>query len=489
MKSLRIITKLTLIFLGFSLIPAVPLAFLSAKLYTKGIDIWGNERLQYTLSDSFALTKTLLQKYETDVLQKVQTAVSTLKTQTLQLPKNLPSEKFGLDSLKVFPLKGYLTEQELEKITAGESITTLVDSKNRKLIRAISPISDAEGVVIGYGVGEYFLPEDIVERIENVNGMYQILRQVQLLRNPLKTVLWILFGVGTTLIVVIAIVAARTMSRSIEKPIQELVGGTSKIASGEFGYEIGIKRRDEFGILINGFNSMSRELKSQKKSLEDAVKLAAWQGVARRIAHEIKNSLTPIGLSLHRLASGKKSEKDRKCIATIKDELNSLTTLASSFSEFAKLPSPVLKEVNLNEVLKSVVNFYRNSIKIITNYQKNPPLVLADADQMRRVFTNLVKNGVEAAGSGGELRIRTGSDREYFNVEIADNGDGIPEDMKEKIFEPYVTTKKKGSGLGLAIVKKIVTDHNGKITFDSKTGAGTMVTVELPIKAGSKDEK
>jgi len=221
-----------------------------------------------------------------------------------------------------------------------------------------------------------------------------------------------------------------------------------------------------------------------------AQKVAAWREVAQGIAHEIKNPLTPIQLSTQRMR--RKFEQGavdfpevfEVCTDTIVHQVQSLMELVNEFSRFARMPEPRLRPAQLGLILEEVVNLYRarkGDVSVTISIQENIPLIMADAEQLQRVFINLLENAFESIEGGGEVRVRAFSDRNQVVVEVADQGKGVPEGMKARIFSPYFSTKEHGSGLGLAICHRIVADHNGMITVRDNHPRGSIFRVNLPL--------
>jgi nitrogen fixation/metabolism regulation signal transduction histidine kinase len=276
--------------------------------------------------------------------------------------------------------------------------------------------------------------------------------------------------------------------------------------------------------LVTSFNNMTRDLQEYKKNLVRAERIAAWRDVARRIAHDIKNPLTPMTIAIYRLKKrlgddGKDSEVVGECLDSILREVEVLKNMAQEFSTFAKLPEPRLAETDLNQTVRSILELYSSGmdgVDVKPTYAQGLPSALADADQLRRVIGNIVKNAVEAMEGKGSLTITTGmvggsagdestgaprargeaSDRSeaaqagpgtgadrMVRVTISDTGPGIPEDMRERIFDPYFTTKKGGTGLGLAMAYRIIQDHGGRITVSTGSD-GTTFDIDLRAAGG-----
>jgi two-component system nitrogen regulation sensor histidine kinase NtrY len=222
-----------------------------------------------------------------------------------------------------------------------------------------------------------------------------------------------------------------------------------------------------------------------------AQKVAAWREVARRLAHEIKNPLTPIQLSAERLRRHfahavpyARSLVD-ECTSTIIGEVESLKGLVDEFSQFARMPSPRTVPTDLGQLITDTLALYNGiftDVRIEQRFAPGTPLVRLDPEQIRRVIINLVDNSIEAMERQGEIVVETQLDaaNSLVRVVVADNGPGIPPAEREKLFLPYYSTKRRGSGLGLAIVRRVIAEHGGSIDVGDNTPRGTQFTIELP---------
>lgn len=232
------------------------------------------------------------------------------------------------------------------------------------------------------------------------------------------------------------------------------------------------------------FEDLSELIKAQR--------IAAWQDVAKNLAHEIKNPLTPIQLCTERLRK-KHYERDSNydkifddCTNTIINEVNALKMLVNEFSMFARMPAARPTVNNINSIIHEAILLYNSAHKdIVFNEDLNDviPEINIDREQIKRVFINLFKNAVEAVNGNGQVWVKTGFDDKHrlLNIEIADNGVGVPAEDRDKLFIPYFSRKKTGTGLGLAIVNRIISDHNGKITVNENSPKGTKFIIELPV--------
>jgi nitrogen fixation/metabolism regulation signal transduction histidine kinase len=228
--------------------------------------------------------------------------------------------------------------------------------------------------------------------------------------------------------------------------------------------------------------------------LIQAQRATAWAEVARRLAHEIKNPLTPIQLSAERLQMklgerlpAEDADTLRRATATIVNQVTALKAMVDDFRDYARLPAPVLARLDLNGLVSEVLLLYENSaVPIVKRLTEGLPAVWADSAQIRQVIHNLVQNSQDALEHAGgssapAIEVRTELAADHVRLAISDNGGGFPEEMMARIFEPYVSTKPRGTGLGLAIVKKIIDEHHGSIGIENRPSRGASVSVLLPL--------
>jgi two-component system, NtrC family, nitrogen regulation sensor histidine kinase NtrY len=235
-------------------------------------------------------------------------------------------------------------------------------------------------------------------------------------------------------------------------------------------------------------------LLGQKERLVQAERVAAWRELARRLAHELKNPLFPLQLTVENLVRARQQNPEqfeevfRESSRTLLAELANLKGIIGRFSEFSKMPQPQLQRVQVNEVIRGVVQLFQAQLeapgraKISCDLQLDPRLepVAADAELLHRVISNLVLNAMDAMPQGGALTLRTRDEDGKVLIEVADTGSGLTPEECARIFTPYYTSKQHGTGLGLAIVQSVVSDHGGSIRVQSEPGRGTTFVIELP---------
>ena len=288
-----------------------------------------------------------------------------------------------------------------------------------------------------------------------------------------------------------AVLLGLLMARRITQPVEALTEGVRRVGQGEMNERVEVKTTGEVGELVRTFNRMTTELRSTTERLVASERVAAWQEVARRLAHEIKNPLTPIRMSIETLVAVQDAGDARfpaifkQSAGVILEEVDRLRRIVDEFSQFARLPKPQLEPVDLGELAKNVLSLYATPPEGIEVHSDVQPGVVAraDRDQLTQVLVNLVKNAEEAMAKGGgtvHVRVR-GTEREA-QVEVQDSGPGIPPEHRARIFEPYFTTKEGGTGLGLAIAARILQEHGGKLDVGGEPGQGACFTLSLPRK-------
>jgi two-component system, NtrC family, nitrogen regulation sensor histidine kinase NtrY len=294
------------------------------------------------------------------------------------------------------------------------------------------------------------------------------------------------------LLFVFSVVMAIFLSNFITGPLQLIRTKLRDVKLGKSNELIEWNGRDEIGSLVNEYNRMIVELSESAERLAQSERESAWREMARQVAHEIKNPLTPMKLSVQHLERAWKDKapdidkKLEKFTRTLVEQIDTLSDIASEFSNFAKMPESNPENFNVVELAKNVVNLFKDTPEaevIISSLSSPQIMVRADKNQLLRVFNNLIKNAIQSmpVDQKGRVEISIKTENNFVLIEVKDNGEGIPDDQKEKIFVPSFTTKTGGSGLGLPITKNIVNDAGGRIWFKSVQGSGTIFYVELPL--------
>jgi signal transduction histidine kinase len=290
------------------------------------------------------------------------------------------------------------------------------------------------------------------------------------------------------------------VSARITRPLEELAEGAREVASGRWDTVIDLRGKDEIGQLASAFNEMTQTLAAQRDQLVQTERVAAWRELARRLAHELRNPLFPLQITVENLQKARQLDAKQflevfnESTATLKAELANLNTIVGRFSDFSKMPAPHFARVNVNEALRNAVRLFEPQFNavgkppVIPEYFLTEPLpeIDADADLLHRAFQNLVLNALDAMPAGGTLTLRTTEHEGNVRIEVSDTGKGLTPEECSRLFTPYYTTKVQGTGLGLAIIQSVISDHHGTISVSSDEGHGTTFRIELPQRQSAQ---
>jgi len=294
-------------------------------------------------------------------------------------------------------------------------------------------------------------------------------------------------------LIFLSVLTAFTLSEDVTVPIERLEKATKRVADGDYSFRILSPSNDELAILISSFNQMINELELSRIKILQTEKVTTWQEIAQRLAHEIRNPLTPIKLAAQRVQRKKDSSRINEILDSsmniIIDEVDALDSMLQQFRNFARLPKIEPSSIRLQNLIGESTQIYTETFPTIyfeiTPIDENI-LINVDKNQMKQVFINLFKNSIEAMSDSGIIKLRTDivlkGYTHYCRIQIQDDGIGISEENASKIFHPYFTTKENGTGLGLSIIERIIFDHKGRIWMESKEGSGTTFYIDLPVE-------
>ena len=293
--------------------------------------------------------------------------------------------------------------------------------------------------------------------------------------------------------ILLAIGVSLWIAARFTRPIEQLAEASRSLAAGEWNTRVESGSHDEIGELADSFNSMVGELQEQRYRLVQVERVAAWRELARRLAHELKNPLFPLQLTVENLTKARRltpqefDEVFREGTTTLLAEITNLKNIIGRFSDFSKMPKPQLQTVDLNEAVERVRNLHEAQVAALpkpialrTELASPAPAVTADPELLHRVLSNLVLNAIDAMPEGGSITIRTRDDGARGQLEVSDTGTGLTPEERDRLFTPYYTTKSHGTGLGLAVAQSVISDHNGSISVQSSPGLGTTFIIHLP---------
>jgi two-component system nitrogen regulation sensor histidine kinase NtrY len=496
--------RLLLFFLFVSLISSIPQATLSIFFINTVVDTWFNEDTANELEDTLLVSlayKGVHEKTLADFAQSVYLPrfISEAGRNPEQAWRDLQRINSLIDGFVYF-------SQEGDRIFSfGESASTA----DWELVQALEagPINSStvsenttENTILEYvanipGGGRALISTELEANIfqmgqsltENRNVFLQLNSYTALFRISLL----LFYGIFSVPIILLSLIISITVSDQLVKPIINLENATKRVSEGDYSFRILSSGNDDFALLIRSFNQMITELERSRNTLIQTEKVSAWQEIAQRLAHEIKNPLTPITLSTQRLSLASQNNPERlpelipKSVEAILREVDSLNRLLKEFRDFSRLPKPTIRPLVLRKLLIQITAAWESE-DLHVNLEAIPISleIQADRDQITRALSNLIHNAIEAMNSKGEIQVFANivmkGNANYCRIQIQDSGVGIDSGAVAQVFNPYFTTKESGTGLGLAIVERIINDHHGTIWFETEAGIGTTFFIDLP---------
>ena len=500
----------------FAFIPSLIVAVFSLILFNVGLQKYFDQKITSAVNNSYEVARNYIEEtkrsVETDVLligfdlsrysgvffsnpnrfsQIVRTQKELRKVDEIYL---IDSSGNILVANTNNPEDEFITPSEKEFSDALEGKAVSIDRSMEKKTAVMIKLNN---FIDTYLFVSKNIEPKLLQYLDDTEEAVNFYYTVENNRTGIKITFAIIYIIVVAMLLFLTIVFAITFAERLTKPIVNLISASKNISSGQLDSKVpDIESDEEIKTLNKNFNNMIERLKKQQDKLLDAERYSAWEIVARKLAHEIKNPLTPIQLSIDRLR-GKYSEKlkDEKkdfvnYLETINRQIKDIEGLVNEFSDFARMPLPILKKTNVLEIVNRSIEFYKMSnkdLKIeLKNSSKEKHFINGDNEQLYRVFLNLIKNSIEAiqekkqkvTNLQGKINIEIIKNNEYIVIKMLDNGTGF-NDIKN-ITKPYFTTKRDGTGLGLPIVTKIINEHKGDIYF-TKNSKGAEIDISLPI--------
>jgi signal transduction histidine kinase len=370
---------------------------------------------------------------------------------------------------------------------SGEHYQALVDdarSNGRNADGVVYPTSHSEDSMSVTAIPLKGMEGDVLAVLVVANSR----RSMVEVQRHIRDIAYGIAGLG----IIFAVLASLWIAARISRPIEELARAAGQVAGGDWETRVDIRSLDEVGDLARSFNNMTRQLAEQRERLVQTERVAAWRELARRLAHELKNPLMPLQITVENMVRAKKLPKKQfdevfaESAATLQAEIENLKTIVGRFSDFSKLPKPQALEMDAREAVRRVVKLYgpaleEKHIELGTAISAEPLPILGDSELLHRALSNLVLNAMDAMPEGGTLTVSAVRARGMIRISVADTGAGLTPEECERLFTPYYTTKQHGTGLGLAIVQSVVADHNGTIAVENVEGGGARFVIGLPL--------
>ncbi len=297
-------------------------------------------------------------------------------------------------------------------------------------------------------------------------------------------------GIG----ILLAILASLWIAARVSGPIEQLARAAEQVAAGEWDARVEVRGKDEVGVLGTSFNHMTAQLAEQRERLVQSERVAAWRELARRLAHELKNPLFPLQITVENMVRARMLPKEEfdevflESANTLQAEIENLKKIVGRFSDFSKMPRPQTERIDASDVVRRVAALYgpaldekRIDLRTIMDSEALP--ICADPEWLHRALSNLVLNAMDVMPDGGILTIAIARSGDVARLSVADTGEGLTPEECERLFTPYYTTKQHGTGLGLAIVQSVIADHHGTIVVERSESGGARFVMELPLVA------
>ena len=503
------------VFSLFTVIPSLIVAIFSLFIFNFGIQKYFDNQITKAVNNSFDVAKNYLAESKENVLSDVilmsvglNRASNYYYSNTNQFKSIMRSEKilrriddvYLIDSLGNILLSDINDNSEEFIVPSDEDYDLVLEGEpvfiSNSLENKTAVMTKLTSLVDTYLYISRDIDTKILRYLNETEEAVSFYYSVENSQTGIKVTFAIIYIIVVTLLLFLSTSIAITFASRLTKPIINLISASDSISKGTLDVKVpDLDTDDEFKQLNQNFNSMIERLKQQQDKLLIKERYEAWETVARKLAHEIKNPLTPIQLSIDSLREKykdklpKESQQFEKYLETINRQVKDIEKLVNEFSNFARMPSPILKKIDVVKVINNSLDFIKmtskNQINLITKTKNT--LIEGDEDQLNRVLINLIKNSEEAflekiekdPNFKGNIDIEIDSNNDYIIVELIDNGTGITD--AKKAMTPYFTTKKTGTGLGLPIVTKIINEHSGNFSIkNKKDGKGSVITISLP---------
>ncbi len=515
-KGSRTNLKYISIFSLFTVIPSLIVAIFSLFIFNFGIQNYFDKQITKAVNNSYDVAKNYLEESKNNVLSDVilmSVGINRASNDYYSNPKRfkniMRAEKLlrRIDDVYLIDSLGNILLSDITGINNEDFIIPLDEDYDQalegkpvfisnNLENKTTVMTKLNSLVDTYLYISMNIDQEILRYLNETEEAVSFYYSVENSQTGIKVTFAIIYIIVVTLLLFLSTSIAITFASRLTKPIVNLIGASDSISKGALDVKVPELETDlELQLLNKNFNSMIQRLKEQQDKLLITERYEAWESVARKLAHEIKNPLTPIQLSIDSLREKYKnqlsnqSHEFEKYLQTINRQIKDIEKLVNEFSNFARMPRPILKKINIIDIVKKSLDLIKmsskNKINLIVKTKK--AFIGGDEDQLNRVFINIVKNSEEAIEEmikkdpkyKGIIDIEIVDNYDYIVCRLTDNGPGITD--AKKAMTPYFTTKKTGTGLGLPIVTKIINEHSGKFTISKiNKGKGTLITISLP---------
>ena len=503
------------VFSLFTVIPSLIVAIFSLFIFNFGIQNYFDKQITNAVNNSYDVAKNYLEESKENVLSDVilmsvglNRASGFYYSNQNRFKNIMKSEKIlrRIDDVYLIDSLGNILLSDVRDVTeefiipSDEDYNQVLEGKpvfiTGNLKNKTTVMSKLTSLVDTYLYISRNIDPEILRYLNETEEAVSFYYSVENSQTGIKVTFAIIYIIVVTLLLFLSTSIAITFASRLTKPIVNLIGASDSISKGALDVKVpDLDTDDEFKELNQNFNSMIERLKEQQDKLLATERYEAWETVARKLAHEIKNPLTPIQLSIDSLREKYKDkllnegQDFEKYLETINRQIKDIEKLVNEFSNFARMPRPILKKMDIVNLINKSLDFIKmtskNSVNLIVKTKNT--VIYGDEDQLNRVLINLIKNSEEAfiekiqknANFKGNIDIEINDNNDYIIIRLIDNGTGISD--AKKAMTPYFTTKKTGTGLGLPIVTKIINEHSGNFSIKNTTSrSGTIVKISFP---------
>ena len=502
------------IFSLFTVIPSLIVAIFSLFIFNFGVQNYFDKQITKAVNNSYDVAKNYLEESKENVLADLilmSVGLNRASNDYYSNPKRfrniMRAEKLlrRIDDVYLIDSLGNIlvsdvtditeefvipTDADYDQVLQGEPVFVSNNLENKTTV-----MTKLTSLVDTYLYISRNIEPEILRYLNETEQAVSFYYSVENSQTGIKVTFAIIYIIVVTLLLFLSTSIAITFASRLTKPIVNLIGASDSISKGALDVKVPeLDTDEEFKQLNKNFNSMIQRLKEQQDKLLITERYEAWETVARKLAHEIKNPLTPIQLSIDSLRMKYKNkltnqgQEFEKYLETINRQIKDIEKLVNEFSNFARMPRPSLKKMNIVNLVNKTLDFVKmtSKNKINLNVNCKSSIIKGDEDQLNRVFINLIKNSEEAfldkqeknPDFKGNIDIEINDNNDYIFCRLKDNGPGITD--AKKAMTPYFTTKKTGTGLGLPIVTKIINEHSGNITVKNKKENGIIIDISLP---------
>ncbi|MFH2048152.1 MAG: ATP-binding protein [bacterium] len=469
--------KLFRLLLLFALLPSFILLLVGYYLSTENLRMENNE------DNSFLkLSEYFLKQYKANIIHDLYSFAQNNNSTAIYSDFIITNSDSGVSVHKG------------EQILSDQLISNLIDASHYRasgLLTTDSAIYQYSSII---GNDSMTILAGVIHGLEYVTliSSYQDKRasktSFRQLNNKYIIFLGVIFLFLACLIIIVAYYFSSKISKNMSKPLAELATAANAISEGNFNQQVKLSGSSEMISLISNFNDMANKLEQTTAKLTQSERVAAWRHIARRFAHELKNPLQPILISLYQIEKKLTGLADQNEIKDklklVSDEIKHLTDLADRFSLLAKLPEPKLNTIDLRKVMNSLTELYHDLLKPYSFRLQLPDYeipVSIDLTYFREAIHNLFKNAIEASSQGDVITFSLIKKDKMAIITIEDHGEGMSDEVLASARLPYYTTRQSGSGIGLAVVEKTINEINGQLEINSEPNKGTIITIRLPL--------